>query len=198
MTWLIASARNAFLAGLGLASILVLVFILIAGFDGIGFVSFLLRALHVAAAMVWVGLIVFVNVVQLAALQEVDEAGRSVILTSVARRVADLLRHASGWTVLSGALLLLPTGYLFARFIYGTAVHVPGPKLAMLTLAIAGGVVMWVFVNKLILPSLDVVMGSGDGAAKAQARARIARYARLNLVLALPVTVAMIAVAHLN
>ena len=41
--------------------------------------SFLVRLLHVLAAMVWVGLIVFVNFVQLVALQGADDQARGFL-----------------------------------------------------------------------------------------------------------------------
>jgi hypothetical protein len=46
---------------------------------------------------------------------------------------------------------------------------------------------------------MQVVLGMrpGDDGAKAQARARVVLFARLNLVLSLPVVFAMVAAAHL-
>ncbi len=46
---------------------------------------------------------------------------------------------------------------------------------------------------------MQVVLGMrpGDADAKVQARARVVMYARLNLVLLVPVTLAMVAAAHL-
>ncbi len=54
--------------------------------------------------------------------------------------------------------------------------------------------------NFVIWPSLKVVLGQTVTDAQAQARARqtVKRYARLNLVLALPVTFIMVAAAHLS
>ena len=54
---------------------------------------------------------------------------------------------------------------------------------------------MWAFVNFLIWPSLKIVLGQAPGDPQAQlaARANVKRYARLNLVLALPVTFLMVA-----
>jgi uncharacterized membrane protein len=59
---------------------------------------------------------------------------------------------------------------------------------------------MWAFVNFVIWPSLKIVLGqtAGDADAKALARQTVKRYARLNLVLAVPVTFAMVSAAHLS
>ena len=61
------------------------------------------------------------------------------------------------------------------------------------------GAAMWVFVNLRIWPNLRIVLGQvpADPAAIAVARETVRFYARLNLVLALPVTFVMVAAAHL-
>jgi uncharacterized membrane protein len=58
---------------------------------------------------------------------------------------------------------------------------------------------MWALVNMLIWPSLKVVLGEtpADADAKATARARVATFARVNLILSVPVIFAMVAAAHL-
>jgi hypothetical protein len=50
-----------------------------------------------------------------------------------------------------------------------------------------------------IWPSMQVVLGlrAGDADAKAQARARVVLFARLNLIIAIPVVLGMVAAAHL-
>ena len=70
----------------------------------------------------------------------------------------------------------------------------------VLTLGALGGLLMWGSLNFVIWPSLKVVLGHTVTDAQAQARARqtVKRYARLNLVLALPVTFIMVAAAHLS
>ena len=62
-----------------------------------------------------------------------------------------------------------------------------------------GGLVMWMLVHMYIWPSLRLALGlrPGDEAAKAAARERVRLFARLNLLIAVPVTLAMVAAAHL-
>ena len=54
--------------------------------DGFGLFAFLMRLLHVLAAMVWVGLIFFVNFVQLIALQGADDQARGFLPSRSSRR----------------------------------------------------------------------------------------------------------------
>ena len=149
--------------------------------------------------MVWVGLIFFVNFIQLRALQDADVPARSAIAKWIVPHVATMFRHASHLTVLSGALLLVATGYLFGSWVFASAVYMPPTRILTFFTGAFSGLLMWVFVNLVIWPSLKIVLGqtSGDAATQARARLTVKRYARLNLVLALPVTLSMVAAAHL-
>lgn len=186
-------------AGLGVAILLLLVWLAAAGSDGVGFVSFLVRWVHVLAAMVWVGLVVFVNFIQLIAMRGADERARDFMHVSVVPQVALWFRHASTLVVGSGALLAVLAGYLLPGLIYGTGVYVAPERASLLWLGVLGGLAMWMLVHMYIWPSLRIALGlrPGDEAAKAAARERVRLFARLNLLIAVPVTLAMVAAAHL-
>ena len=199
MPAILSSARNALLAGIALSAVAVLAAIVASGADWLGFTSFLLRAIHVVSAIIWVGMIWFVNFIQHPAVMSADDAGRGTLLRLVVPKVATTFRHTSHHVLLSGALLLLPTGYLFASLVYGAPIHMPLVKVLLMWAAAAGAVAMWAFVHMLIWPNLQIVLGEkpGNAEAKAAARAKVALYARANLLLAIPVTVLMVAAAHL-
>jgi uncharacterized membrane protein len=199
MQAIIDNPRICLAAGVALALILLLLSLLAGDADRLSLVAFLVRLLHVLAAMIWVGLVFFVNFVQLVALQSADETARGVLHGSIVPRVALWFRHASTVTVLSGALLLLLVGYLLPSLIYGSTVFIPPAKAIVLWLAVLGALAMWMFVHMYIWPNMQVVLGlrPGDANAKTQARARVILFARLNLLIALPVITGMIAAAHL-
>jgi uncharacterized membrane protein len=169
------------------------------GADWLGFFSFLMRLLHVLGAMVWIGLVFFVNFVQLVALQSADEGARGYLHKAIVPNVAWWFRHASTLTVITGIILVFAMGYALPTLVYGSAVYVPLPRALLLWSAVIGALVMWMFVHMYIWPNMQVVLGlrPGDAEAKAQARARVILFARLNLVIALPVTLGMVAAAHL-
>ncbi len=148
----------------------------------------LFRALHVLAAMVWVGLIVFVNVIQLAVLSEAPDADRKAILTHIVPRTARMFGHAANVTVVTGLVLLVALGY-FSR---------PPPDALWMWIGTVGGFAMLGFVHARISPALRVVLDPqmSDAASKAEARETVRFYARLNLLLSVPVTFAMLAAAH--
>jgi uncharacterized membrane protein len=196
---IIANPRTCLGIGLALAAAMLLGWLAAAGADGFGLLSFLVRLLHVLAAMVWVGLVVFVNFVQLVALRTADDGGRKFLHEAIVPNVAWWFRHASTLAVLSGALLLLLAGYLMPSLVYGSGVYVPPARAWLLWTGALGALAMWMFVHMYIWPNMQVVLGirPGDAAARTQARDRVITFARLNLVLAVPVTFAMVAAAHL-
>lgn len=197
MRGILASPGRSLALGAALTLVILVLWLVTAGADRIGFVSFLLRWLHVFAGIVWVGMVWFVNFIQLAALQETDDAGRATLLNSVAPRVAHTFRHASHTSLLTGVLLLVASGYVLD--LGGRAGGLPSRALTLWG-GTLGGVLMWAFVHFIISPNLKVVLGHtpGDADAKARARQQVTTYARWNLILAVPVTFAMVAAAHLH
>src|SRR5690606_15940085 len=137
-------------------------------------------AIHLVAAIIWVGMIWFVNFIQHPAVVGADDAGRITLFRLVVPKVATTFRHTSHLVLLSGALLLLPTGYLFASWVYGAPIHLPLAKVLLLWGAAAGAVAMWVLVHMLIWPNLLIVLGEKPAEAdiKAAARAKVTLYAR--------------------
>lgn len=199
MNALLETPGRALLAGLAIALLLLVAWLAAEPVDAMGFVSVLLRTVHVVAAMAWVGLIFFVNFVQMAALAEASEPDRGALQRWIVPRVAAGYRHASHLVVLSGFLLAITTGYLLSESVFESAVYMPGARATLLWAGAAGGLVMWAIVHFAIWPNLKIVSGEtpADTEARDGARRVLARYARINLVLSLPVTFAMVAAAHL-
>ena len=191
--------KKAAVAGLVLAAATLLLWAIVAGVDGKALLSFLFRLAHILSAMVWVGLIVFINFVQLEATRLGDDTTKQVVHTSVAPQVAWWVRHASTFVIVSGVVLLVLAGYLLPSIVYGSDVYVPPSRAILLWLGVAAAFVMWMFVHMYIWPAMQVVIGlrPGDAAARQAARSRVVHYSRLNLILALPVTLVMVAAAHL-
>jgi uncharacterized membrane protein len=196
---IIDNPRTALGAGIVLTAVMLLVWLVAAGADALGVATFLIRVVHVLAAMIWIGMVFFVNFVQLVVVQTADEPSRAFLHKTVVPNVAWWIRHASTLAVGSGVLLLVLAGYLLPSLTYGTDVYVPPARMLLLWSGVVGALAMWMFVHMFIWPSMQVVLGMrpGDDAAKTQARARVVLFARLNLVLSLPVVFAMVAAAHL-
>jgi uncharacterized membrane protein len=185
--------------GLICAAALLVLCIGAAGGDALSVVSLIVRYVHVLAATVWIGLIAFVNFIHLAALTSSDEDGRERLNRTLVPGLLAWLRHASTATVAAGAVLLATTGYIFPNLVYGSGVYVPAAREILLWTTILGALAMWMFVHMYIAPSLLVMAGlrPGDAEAKARARGRVVRLARVNLIIAVPVLLGMLAAAHL-
>lgn len=197
MTGFLSKPANALWAGIAVAG-LGLGYWLANGYgDGLGLVSFLSRLFHIGAAMLWIGMIWFVNFIQLVALRDTDDAGRKALMMHVVPAVAALFRMASHVVVVSGVALLLTTGYLLDRWVFPSSVYIPSPRGLMLWSGVVGAMAMWGLVHWMIWPNLMVVMDGGGPASVSEARRRIVLAARINLLLAVPVTFAMVAAAHL-
>jgi uncharacterized membrane protein len=189
------------MAGLVVCALILVVSLFDSGLDWLGFISFLLRWIHILGGIIWVGMIWFVNFIQFAALDEADDAGRGLIHKLIVPRVAHMFRHAAHLTLVSGVLLLISTGYLFDRWVFSSAVYIAPMRSVLLWSGVIAGAVMWAFVQFVIWPDLQTVLGSADAdadaEAKAAARQRVRRFARLNLILSIPVTFVMVAATHL-
>jgi uncharacterized membrane protein len=199
MKRVLSSALLSLFAGLAIACVLFFISLFDASLDRLGLVSVVVRWVHVGSAIIWLGMIWFVNFVQFAAIRAADEGGRSVLFKEIVPRVAHTFRHASHLTLASGVVLLVTTGYILDRWVFLSAVYIATLRSVLLWSGVAAGVAMWLFVHFVIWPNLRIVLDEGmtDAAAKAAARERVHTYARINLVLAIPATFAMVAAAHL-
>jgi uncharacterized membrane protein len=189
MNQLLATPERAL--GLGVAAMLAMALLALAQgvLDWSGAATLVVRAAHVLLAMAWVGLIWFVNRVQLEVLREADDADRAAVLRWIVPRVAAQFRMAATWTVVSGLVLLVAMGYLN---------RAPFGAVLWLWFGSALGLVMLGIVHGKIAPALRIVLDPNvqDVALKTAARETVRFYARCNLVLAVPVTVAMLVAAH--
>ena len=147
------------------------------------------RAAHIFVAMIWVGLIWFVNVVQLSVLRDADDTARLALMRWVIPRVSTEFRLAANLTALTGLILLAALGYLSHRSLVDSAWMWAG---------VTGAFAMLGFVHAKITPALRIILDerNEDAARKATARETVRFYARCNLLLAFPVTFAMLAAAH--
>ena len=195
-----SSPKNAAAVGGLIALVMGLIWLGYSGAEWFDVISFLIRWVHVLAGIVWVGLVFFVNYIQLVAMYEVDAMERGFIMRVIGARTAWWFRQASHLSVLSGLLLLVMTGYLLPSLFYGdSGVFWPVARLVMIWSGVVGGLTMWVFVHMFIWPNLQVMSGArpGDDDARARARIKVRNYARANLILSIPVVLAMMGVAHL-
>jgi uncharacterized membrane protein len=190
--WLASPVRAALL-GAGLALLLAILAWGAGSPKADALLMTLLRFVHAFAGAVWIGLIWFVNLVQIPAVEGADEGARPLLVKAIVPRVAYWLRHVASATVVTGLLLLLVQGRLVETLTLNTryGLSFKDPVL-LLGLGSWIGILMLALVHAVIWPSLKVVMGEAIGD-KVAARARARTFARVNLVLAFPVLLLMLA-----
>lgn len=197
VSWL-ASPGKALGVGVIVAALVLVAALIGSGIDRLGLLSVLLRWLHVAGGIIWLGMVWFVNFIQLVAVAEADQPQRGAIMKLIVPRVAATFRQASHLTVATGVLLMFTSGYLGASLVYSSAVFIPTSRNVLMWAGTLGALAMYMFVHMMIWPGLRIVLGieKAEADAVAAARAKVAIYARWNLVLSVPVTLAMVAAAH--
>lgn len=183
---------RALAAGTAAAAAILMAMILVGEASWAGLADLLPRILHVGAAAVWLGLIWFVNFIQLPALAVAADSDRSALLRLVVPRVARTFQLAAHLTLLSGAALIAlapsqPMSMLDGRGLAFWA-------------GIIGGAAMWAIVQLGIAPRVAILSGAGSATPelKAAAAREVRSLARINLVIAVPVTGVMIAAVHLH
>lgn len=184
MRAILESPGRAFLVGVGL-SLAILAIAVLLGLDLRSAGELFVRAWHVLAAMVWVGFIAFVNVVQHPAVVAANAEERPVLVRHIAGPSARVFTGAAHATLFTGLVLTLPIG---------ASVH----HRPILLGGIVGGLAMWAIVQFILRPNVVRVTGklAASDAEKLAARATIGVWARVNLILMFPVTVAMLIAAH--
>lgn len=171
--------------GLGVCALLLAAGVVLVGLERAALADIVLRGSHVLAGLVWAGFIVFVNFVQLIALAEAAEQERPVIVRLIVARTARVFTAAAHATLATGVMLLV--------LVWPNLAYRP-----MLTAGIIGGVAMWAIVQFILRPNVARITGrvSAGDQEKDEARRSIALWARVNLVLVAPVTLAMLLAGH--
>lgn len=171
--------------GMALTAMLLIGAGLRSGAGGQELAGMAVRWIHVFSAFIWGGFIIFVNLVQLVVIGELNESERPVLLRRVLPRVAKLFTAAAHATLLTGLFLLVP-------------LHKTLGQRPVLLLAVAGGLSMWAIVQFVLRPNVCRVTGRIPASAEeiAVARGNVTLWARVNLLLVLPVSAGMVAAAH--
>jgi uncharacterized membrane protein len=191
------SLATAALLGLALLIALLVAVIIGAGLDAVSLVSLVARVVHVLAAAVWIGLIVFMNAIHIPAIDGASDPERAAFLRWYVPKLGAAMGHAATLTVVMGVILLVTVGYALGSAVYGTPVYVPPLRHALIGLGMLGGLVMLGLVHGVIRPGFRRILDPATAPAdRATLRERVKAVARINLALALPVVFAMIAAAH--
>lgn len=200
---LLSSIKGVWIAGIGLSILLAIAVNLI---NGDGLLAFntlaLIRWAHIVAGIIWVGLLYYFNFVQMpavaAATADKNGPGPAAIGRYILPRALLWFRWAALATWGTGALYLLTTDQLLSVFTLGLS---GGETQYAFPLGVGVwlGTILLFNVWAILWPNQKKLMGLVPGvneAELAKAKTRVAKVARVNAVLSIPMLMFMVAGAH--
>jgi uncharacterized membrane protein len=199
--------RNVVIASFVLAILLVGVYCGTQGFDGMAFELFVLRWLHVAAGVMWIGLLWYFNFVQIPTMPKVPADLKGGVTGYIAPAALFWFRWAAMATIVLGIILALRNHYLVEAYTLdlseGTAGWPVVPKYLGIGIGMWLGTIMWFNVWFVIWPNQQKALNIGgkysdlpaDQKAAAAKAAMI--FSRVNTLLSVPMLFSMVAASHL-
>ncbi len=157
-----------------------------------GYAIFFMRWLHILSGVMWVGLLWYLNFVQIPTVPKIEPAEhRSAISRYITPNVLFWFRHGAVATVVTGLLLAWMNGYIVQALLLQKGVHPIGIGM-WLALIMAFNV--WF----IIWPNQQKALGMIDTPAEQKLKAaRIAMLtSRINMMLSIPMLYMMAAQSH--
>lgn len=177
--------------GFVLAIIVIMAFIGWTGEGGREVTNDVFRWLHLFFGILWIGLLYYLNFVQVPTMPKIPAEQKGAITGFIAPRVFFFFRYAALLTVLTGLIIAFHNGYgAQALTFQGTGAD--GINLIGLGMWLA--IIMFLNVWLIIWPAQKKILGIVEASAeeKAAAAPRALMASRTNLLLSLPMAYAMV------
>jgi len=194
---LLSNFRTTILLSLVLAGVMILAFGQVSGGFGEAFWQAAFRWLHVAAGILWIGLLYYFNFVQIRVMPNIPAELKPAIGKHIAPEALFWFRWSALVTVLAGLAVMLTRGHAYAAEVltFGLAGGLTEDQkgFTLMGIGVWLAIVMFLNVWGIIWPNqkraLGIVPAEDDVKAKS---ARIAMLAsRTNLLLSLPMLTSM-------
>ena len=186
-------------ASLGLGILLFLaLFYLNGGFDfDVLFWSWLFRFIHVLVGIMWIGLLWYLNFVQIPSMPNIPDEQKPAITKVIAPKVLFWFRWAALATIVSGLIVAYLNGYVHQAMTLG--IGSGGGKNTAIGIGMWLGIIMAYNVWFIIWPNqkkaLGIVESSPEEKAKSARTAML--FSRTNTLLSLPMLLSMVAAQNL-
>ncbi len=199
MAAILTSLRNTVIAGVVLTIVMVLV---VAGvgegmmFDHAYF-TFFMRWLHVLSGVMWIGLLWYLNFVQIPNMPNIPDEQKPAISGVIAPAVLFWFRWGAMATIVTGLLLAWMNGYLVEAITLGLTDQVA--KHTAIGIGMWLGAIMWFNVWFVIWPNQQKALGlvEADAATKAASARTAMLFSRTNTLLSVPMLYAMVSAQNL-
>jgi uncharacterized membrane protein len=207
MAAFLGNLRNVVIASFALALVMVGIYVATQGFDGLLFELFLLRWLHVAAGVMWIGLLWYFNFVQIPTMPKVPDELKKGVTGYIAPQALFWFRWAAMVTMVLGVILALRNGYLLEAYTLDLSDGLEGwpvvPKYLAIGIGMWLGTIMWFNVWFVIWPNQQKALNIDNKypdlapADKAAAGKTAMLFSRVNTLLSVPMLFSMVAAGHL-
>jgi uncharacterized membrane protein len=195
MSGLLSNFRNTVVLSAILAVVMIVAFGMNnpSGFEG-SFWQALFRWIHVAAGILWIGLLYYFNFVQIRKMPDIPAELKPAISKYIAPEALFWFRWAALVTVLAGIGILLIRGHEYASNVLSFGLAGGGVKTyALMGMGVYLALIMFLNVWGIIWPNQKRALGIVEATPEVKARAaKIAMLgSRTNLLLSLPMLTAM-------
>ena len=165
-------------------------------FDRI-FWSWLLRYIHVLAGIMWIGLLWYLNFVQIPSMPNIPDEQKPAIGKVIAPAALFYFRWAAFATIVSGLILAWLNGYVHDALILG--IGSGGGKNTAIGIGMWLGLIMAYNVWFVIWPNQKRALGivESDPETKAKSAKTAMLFSRTNTLLSLPMLLSMVAAQNL-
>ncbi|HKU65920.1 MAG TPA: urate hydroxylase PuuD [Rhizomicrobium sp.] len=207
MAAFLGNLRNVVIASFALAILLVGVYCSTQGYDGLAFELFVLRWLHVAAGVMWIGLLWYFNFVQIPTMPKVPDELKKGVSGYIAPAALFWFRWAAMATFVLGIILALRNNYLLEAYTLDFSDGAAGwpvvPKYLAIGIGMWLGTIMWFNVWFVIWPNQQKALNIGGKYSdlpapdKAAAGKTAMIFSRINTLLSVPMLFSMVAAGHL-
>lgn len=202
MAAILTSLRNTVVSGIVLTIFLVLI---LAGWhqEGAAFdhawFAFFFRWLHVLSGVMWVGLLWYLNFVQIPNMPNIPDEQKPAIGKVIAPAALWWFRWAAMATIVTGLLLAWMNGYLVDALTLGAADGFAVDKSVAIGIGMWLGIIMWFNVWFVIWPNQKKALGivEADADTKAASARTAMLFSRTNTLLSIPMLYAMVSAQNL-
>ena len=202
-----SNLRNTVIAGFILAALLVVLALKLQGYDQTSFWMAVVRFLHIASGVMWIGLLWYFNFVSTPTMPKIPAELKPALGRYITPAALFWFRWAAMATIVFGIILAWQNNYLLQAysldFSDGTAGWPVVPKALGIGIGMWLGTIMWFNVWFVIWPNqqkaLNIANKYPDLAAPAKAAsAKMAsQFSRINTMLSIPMLFCMAAASHL-
>ena len=200
MSIILTNLRNAVITGIVLTVIMVVI-VTYAHSDATfsldhEWSAFFLRWLHVLSGVMWIGLLWYLNFVQIPNMPNIPDEQKPAISKVIAPAVLFWFRWAAMATLITGLLLAHLNGYLLETILLGTD---GVAKYTAIGIGMWLGAIMWFNVWFVIWPNQKRALGLVDAVddVKAASARRAMLFSRVNKVLSIPMLYATVSAQNL-